>query len=131
MPDSFDLEFHKIFHRVSAVVNLKGAYGVNEVSHRIEQEIFKLEAERVHAEREGRKPPKGLDYKQEQLYKLLRNNRFARRTTSELVSNPDGFVAQVIRYGRKEAERRRLKRFREKRGRLRQVTRKRRKRRKR
>jgi hypothetical protein len=36
MADSFDIEFHRIFDRVSTIVDLKDAYGVNAVNHRIE-----------------------------------------------------------------------------------------------
>jgi hypothetical protein len=123
LEDSFDLEFHKIFDRVSALVDFKGAYGVNEVNERIERAIFRLKDKRNTVIEERRKPSKILLYNQDQLEKLLKQNRFASRVTSELIANPDGRVALTIRYGRERAKQILLRRARERRGRLRVVRR--------
>jgi len=117
--DSFDIEFHAIFDRVSKVVDLKGAYSVAEINRRLEQYFLALEDERLRRVGQGRRVPKHTLSNQEQMLKLLRRNRFASRVIAELIANPEGKVALTIRYGRKRAKEILLRRARERRGRMR------------
>ena len=117
MADSFDLEFHAVFNRVSKIIDFRGAYGVNAVHQRINHHIYSLEGKRVIMQERGRRPPKYLTSDQVQLAKLLKQDRFAQNVTSELVSNPHGFVALTVRYGRKKAEQMSLRRRRRRIGR--------------
>jgi len=103
MPDSFDIEFHAIFRRVSRIVDFRRAYGSDAVRERINQAIYALEGKRTIMEERGQHPPKYLSSDQVQLDKLLKNNRFPDRLTDELLSNPYGFPALTVRYGRKKA----------------------------
>jgi len=119
--DSFDIEFHQVFDRVSRVVNLKEAYGVNAVNQRIELVYHKLEGEKLDRRLADKRVPKWINYDQEQLVKLLKHDRFAERTTNELIAKPYGKVALTIRYGRAKAREILLRRARERHGRMRVI----------
>lgn len=117
--DSFDIEFHAIFDRVSRVVDLKGAYSVAEINRRLEQYFLALEDERLKRIAQGRRAAKRILSNQEQTLKLLKRNRLASRVIAELIANPEGKVALTIRYGKKKAKEILLRRTRERRGRMR------------
>ncbi|RJS91361.1 hypothetical protein CW705_04005 [Candidatus Bathyarchaeota archaeon] len=117
--DSFDIEFHAIFDRVSKVVDLKGAYSAAAINRRLEQYFLVLEDERLKRIAQGRRVPNRILSDQEQMLKLLKRNRFASRVIAELIANPEGKVALTIRYGRKRAKEILLRRARERHGRMR------------
>lgn len=106
-----DKEFHKIFNRISKIVDLKGAGTPQEINERLNQKVEKdrylsgkNELALFHAR--GRIP---------ELKKLIFAG-FARRTIDEAVANPRGKIALTLKYGRERAKDMLLKRAR---GRLR------------
>ena len=94
-----DKEFHKIFNRVSKIVDLEGAGTPEEINERLNQKVakdrylsVKNELTLFHAR--GRTP---------KLKKLI-SGGFARRTIDEAIANPRGKIALTLKYGRERAK---------------------------
>jgi len=95
MPDK---EFHPIFDRVSAVVDLKGAGTPAEINKRLREKI------RAYETQEGKRLN---PVRTKRLISQLRGLMFAgfgRRTIDEAVANPQGKVALTLKYGREKAK---------------------------
>ena len=96
MPDK---EFHKIFDRVSKIVNFKGAGTPQEIIRRLNRKI------KEYSYPSGNTPLAQLRAKRRisDLENLI-SAGFARRTIDEAVANPQGEVALTLKHGRKKAK---------------------------
>lgn len=95
MPDK---EFHKIFNRISKIVDLKGAGTPQEINRRLNRKI-----------NEYRDLPRRTQLavffarsRMPNLKKLIFAG-FSRRTVDEAVANPRGEIALTLKYGRERA----------------------------
>lgn len=94
-----DKEFHRIFDRVSKIVDLKGAGTPQEINERLNRKI-----------KEGRYLPRrsqlGLFLARSRIPNLKRLifAGFGRRTIDEGVARPQGIVALTLKYGREKAK---------------------------
>ena len=85
-----DKEFHELFDRVSAKVDLRGANSPEEVNRRLKQKIKEY-------------PPR-LSSGWISFLKRLMFAGFGRRTIDQAVANPQGKVALTLKYGREKAK---------------------------
>ena len=94
-----DKEFHRIFDRVSKIVDLKGARTPQEINRRLNRKIKEgryLPGKNQLALFRGRSRIPNL--------KRLIFAGFGRRAIDEAVSKPRGKVALTLKYGRKKAK---------------------------
>jgi hypothetical protein len=93
-----DKEFHKIFNRISKIVDLEGAGTPGEINERLNQKINEYRylpgKNQLALFRARSRIP--------ELKKLIFAG-FGRRTIDEAVSNPRGKVALTLKYGREKA----------------------------
>ena len=94
-------EFHKIFHRVSYDVNLKGAFSPEDIDERLEMasEEFRSDAKRASPKAERHRL-----YKKSRAIEVLQDRNFAGKTIAEALSNRYGIVNLTLHYGRKKAK---------------------------
>lgn len=85
-----DKEFHEIFDRVSAKVDLRGANSPEEVNRRLKQKIKEY-------------PPR-LSSGWISFLKRLMFAGFGRRTIDQAIANPRGKVALTLKYGKEKAK---------------------------
>jgi len=96
MPDK---EFHKLFNRVSRIVNLKGAGTPQEINRRLKQKMD----EYMHLRR---KDQLAVFHERSQWrlnLEKLRFRGFARRVIDEAIANPHGEIALILKYGTEKA----------------------------
>ena len=94
-----DKEFHPIFNRVSEVVDLKGAFSVDEVNERLERTIRGIKRSR----RAGRLRKGRAGFIEKNL-KRLEKAGFGKAVIKQASENPRQIVALTLRYGRKKAK---------------------------
>lgn len=94
-------EFHKIFHRVSYDVDLKGAFNPEDIDERLEmaRKEFRRDAKNTRAKAERRRL-----YKKARAIEILQDRNFAGKTIAEALSNRYGIVNLTLHYGRKKAK---------------------------
>lgn len=95
MPDK---EFHKLFDRISKIVNLAGARTPQEINRRLKRKINEYR----HLPRKDQIPSFFARSRMPDLKKLIFAG-FGRRTIDEAIANPRGIVALTLKYGREKA----------------------------
>lgn len=96
-------EFHKIFHRVSDYIDLKGKFTVEE----IEEELRKARRKCENLRRKAETFQDRAKFKRAAIgYGNLLEYGFASRVVHEASANPKGIVGMTLKYGKKEAKRR-------------------------
>lgn len=98
-------EFHRIFERISQIIDLKGKFTAEE----IEKELIRVRntCKRMSEEAETRKKRAQYNSKKVAIERLIEYG-FPRRVIMEAHRNPKGKVALTLRYGHEEAKRRLL-----------------------
>jgi hypothetical protein len=94
-------EFHKIFQRVSYVIDLKGALTPEEIDRRLRWIQKGLEG---YSEKARSKSGKRYYRKKARAIQRLRQNRFPERAIAEASFNPYGIVSLTLHYGRRKAQ---------------------------
>jgi hypothetical protein len=93
-----DIEFHKVFNRISKKINLKGAGTPAEINARLNKKINQIRYEY------GLNPLGQLQAESKiSPLKTLMFAGFGRRTIDEAIANPTGKVALTLKYGPEHA----------------------------
>ena len=93
-----DKEFHKLFDRISKIVDLKGAGTPQEINRRLNRKI----KEYRYLPRKSQLAVFFARSRMPNLKKLIFAG-FGRRTIDEAVANPRGKIALTLKYGREKA----------------------------
>lgn len=97
MPDK---EFHKLFDRISIIVDLRGAATPREINKRLNRKI----KEYRYLSRKGQLASFRASRMPDFLKRLI-SAGFGMRTIDEAVANPRGKIALTLKYGRGKARR--------------------------
>ena len=103
MDSESSFEFHKIFKRVSGLIDLQGKFSAEKIEKALIRVVKKCKRQRRKADTISERKKLKRDVIS---IKRLVEHGFPKRVIREAIINPNGIVAYTLRFGKDEAEKR-------------------------